>query len=92
MARECTGHRVVRVALCISTKLFVLYILLISAVVVTVHFFCYSVKLPLSRPMSFCCLLSILPSTPAGQGGIERMCGPLLPITAKLQQLINMSS
>jgi len=49
-ARECAGHRAVRVALCIS--LFVLYILFISIVVVTVPFVCCSVKLPLSRPTS----------------------------------------
>jgi len=57
-AEERTGHRVVRVALCIS--LFVLCILLISVIVVTVPFLCCSVKLPLSLPTSFCLFLSVL--------------------------------
>ena len=74
-ARERTGHRVVRAALCIL--LFVLYILLISIVVVTVHFIFCSVKLPLSRPTSFCLFLSILLPTPATGGAIERPRGPV---------------
>ena len=42
----------VRVALCVL--LFVLCVLLIRIIVVTVPFVCCSVKLPLSRPTSFC--------------------------------------
>jgi len=48
--------------------LFVLCILLISIIVVPVPFVCCSVKLPLSRPTSFCLFLSILLRTPA-EGG-----------------------
>jgi len=70
---------------CIS--LFVLHILLIIIVVVTVHFVCCSFKLLLSRPISYCLFLSILLPTPVGGGGTERLCGPLLPNTAKLQQM-----
>jgi len=40
------GHRVVRVALCVS--LFVFYILLICIVVITVHFIYCPAKLPVS--------------------------------------------
>jgi len=65
-----------RVALCIL--LFVLCILLISIVVVPVPFVCCSVKLPLSRPTSFCLFLSILLPTPAGGGAIEQPIGPIL--------------
>jgi len=46
VAREHSGHQVVRVALCIL--LFVLCILLISVIAVTVRFVCCSIKLPLS--------------------------------------------
>ena len=52
VAREHTGHWMVRVSLCIS--LLVLYILLISIVLVTVCFVCCSVKLPFSQPKGFC--------------------------------------
>jgi len=45
---------------------FVLCIPLICIVVVPVPFVCCSVKLPLSRPSSFCLFLSILLRTPAG--------------------------
>jgi len=51
-----------------SVVQFVLCILLICIVVVTVHFVCCSVKLPLSRPISFCLFLSILLRTPEGGG------------------------
>jgi len=47
---------------------FVLCFLLICIVVVAVPFGCCSVKLPLSRPTSFCLFLSILLRTPAGGG------------------------
>ena len=47
---------------------FVLCILLICIVVVTVPFVYCSVKLPLSRPTSFCLFLSILLRTLAGGG------------------------
>jgi len=66
-AREHAGHQAVRVALCIL--LFVSYILLICIVFVTVPFVSCSVKLLLSRPMSFCLFLSILLPTPGGRGG-----------------------
>jgi len=59
-------QQAVRVALFFC--LFVLCILLICIVVVTVPFLCCSVKLPLSRPTSFCLFLSILLCTPAGGG------------------------
>jgi len=62
----------------------VLYILLISIIVVIVHLFCCSVKLPLSRPMIFCLFfLSILLPTPAGGQAIEQPHGPLLLARAK---------
>jgi len=51
-----------------SAVRFVLCILLICIVVVTVPSVCCSVKLPLSRPTSFCLFLSILLCTPAGEG------------------------
>jgi len=66
VAREHVGHWAVRVTLCIS--LFVLYILLMSIIVITVHFVHCSVKLPLSLPTSFCLFLSILLPNPAGEG------------------------
>jgi len=60
----------VRVALCVLR--FVLCILLIGIVVVVpVPFVCCSVKLPLSRPTSFCLFLSILLRTPAVKGAAE---------------------
>ena len=59
---------------------FVLCILLICIVVVTVPFVCCSVKLPLSRPTSFCLFLSILLHTPAGGGAAAwRFCCPPQP-------------
>jgi len=82
MALELVGHRVVRVALSVSW--FVLYIL-ICIVVVTVPFVWCSVRLPLSRPTSFCLFPSILLPTPAGGGAAERLRGPLALATAKLQ-------
>jgi len=84
VAQEHAGHWAVRVALCIS--LFVLYTLLISTTVVTVHFACCSAKPPLSRSTSFCLFLCIFLPTPLGGGAIEQPCGPFLPATAKLQQ------
>jgi len=68
-AQECVGHRAVGVALGILQ--FILCILLFSTVVLTVCFVCCSVKLPLSRPTSFCLFLSVLLPTPAGGGAIE---------------------
>ena len=47
---------------------FILYFLLICIVVVIVHFSCCSVKLPLSRPTSFCLFISIFLRSPAGGG------------------------
>ena len=47
---------------------FVLCVPLFCIFVVTVPFVCCSVKLPLSRPTSFCLFLSILLRTPAGGG------------------------
>jgi len=76
-ARERVGCGAVRVALCIL--LFVLYIILIGIIDVTVHLICCSVKLPLSRPVSFCLFLSILLPTPVGGVATERPRGPLLP-------------
>jgi len=61
-------RRAVRVTICVLQFCFVFYILLIGIIVVTVPFFCCSVKLPLSRPTSFCLFLSILLRTPAGRG------------------------
>ena len=52
---------------------FVLCFLLICTVVAPVPFVCCSVKLPLSRPTSFCLFLSILFRTPAG-GGVAAWC------------------
>jgi len=66
-AQECMGHRVVRVALCIS--LFVLYTLLISIVFVIVCFICCSAKLPLPRPTSFLPFSSHYPPHPSGGEG-----------------------
>jgi len=86
MAQEHTGHQAMRVALSIS--LFVLYIL-ISIVVVAVPFICFSVKLPLSQPTSFCLFPSILHPTRAGGGAIKRPRGPLLLATAKPQHLLH---
>ena len=53
-------------------------------------FVCCSVKLPLSRPTSFCLFLSIVLPTPVGGGTIERPSGPFFAghsqtITALLQ-------
>ena len=54
---------------------FVLYIPVICIVVVAVPSVCCSVKLPLSRPTSFCLFLSILLRTPAGGGAVAcRFC------------------
>jgi len=54
---------------------FVLCFLLICIVVVPVPFVCCSVKLPLSRPTSFCLFLSILLCTPAAGGAAAwRFC------------------
>jgi len=54
---------------------FVLCFLLICTVVVPVPFVCCSVKLPLSRPTSFCLFLSILLHTPARGGAAAwRFC------------------
>ena len=47
---------------------FVLCFLLICIIVVPVPFVCCSVKLPLSRPTSFCLILSLLLCTPVGGG------------------------
>ena len=47
---------------------FVSCFLLICIIVVPIPFDCCSVKLPLSRPTSFCLFLSILLRTPAGGG------------------------
>ena len=66
-------------------SLFVLYILLISIVVVTIHFVCCCVKLPLSWLTSPCLFLSILLLIPRQGGAIEWPLGPLLLATAKLQ-------
>jgi len=55
-----------RAALCVVQ--FVLCFLLICTIVVTVPLVCCSVKLPLSRPTSFCLFLSILLRTQAGGG------------------------
>ena len=52
---------------------FVLCLLLICIVVVTVPFVCCFVKLPLSRPTSFCLFLSILLLTLVG-GGAAAWC------------------
>ena len=83
-AWEHAGHRVVRVALCIS--LFVLYILLPSFLLLLFAPFAVLLNCPYPDPRVFCLFLSILLPTPAGGGAIERPCGPLLPATAKLQQ------
>ena len=54
---------------------FVLCFLLICIVVVPVPFVCHSVKLPLSRPTSFCLFLSILLRKPTGGGAaVWRFC------------------
>jgi len=52
---------------------FVLCFLLIGIVVAAVPSVCCSVKLPLSRPTSFCLVLSILLHTP-GLGGVATWC------------------
>ena len=65
-------QRAVRVALCIS--LFFLCILLISIVVVAVPFVCCSVKLPLSRPTSFCLFLSFLQRGRGGRAAAWPFC------------------
>jgi len=67
---------------------FVLCIPLICIVVVAVPFVCCSVKLPLSRPTSFCLFLSILLRPPGrGRGGHVAL---LLPVAAKPEQYPNM--
>jgi len=59
---------------------FVSCFLLICIVVVAVPFICCSVKLPLSRPTSFCLFLSILLRTPAvGGAAAWRFCCRLQP-------------
>ena len=59
----------------LSAVCFVLCIPLICIVVVPVPFVCCSIKLPLSRPTSFCLFLSILLRTPAGRGAVTwRFC------------------
>jgi len=63
-----TLRRAVRVAPCVLLFCFLLCILLICIIVVPVPFVCCSVKLPLSRPTSFCLFLSILLRTLAGEG------------------------
>jgi len=60
---------------------FVSYFLLICIVVVTVPSVCCSVKLPLSRPTSFCLFLSILLRTLAG--GRAAVWRFLLPAAAE---------
>ena len=50
---------------------FVLCFLLICIFVVPVPFVYCSVKLPLSRPTSFCLFLSILLRTPAERGAVK---------------------
>ena len=70
----------VRVALCVL--LFVLCILLICIIIFTVPFVCCSVKLPLSRPTSFCLFSFYSPPHPSGQRGGR--VALLLPATAKL--------
>jgi len=53
----------------------VLCIPLFCTVVIPVPFVCCSVKLPLSRPTSFCLFLSILLRTPVGGGAATwRLC------------------
>jgi len=74
VARECTGHQVVRVSLCIL--LFVLYIVLISIVVVTVLLVCCSVKLPLSQPTSFLPFSFHFPPHPSGGTGNRATAWP----------------
>jgi len=77
-AQEHAGHWVVRVALCMPR--FVLYILI--SVVLTVHFLCCSVKLPLSQPTSFAFFFRFA-SPPQGGEAIEQPRGPLLLARAK---------
>jgi len=80
MAQECAGHQAVRDSCSVYSLSF--YIL-ISIVVVTVHFLCCSVKLSLSRPTSFTFFFCVLLPTPAGEGMLERPRGPWLPAGAK---------
>jgi len=51
-AGESAGHQAVRES-CSVHSIDFLYILLLSIVVINVRFLCCSVKLPISRPMSF---------------------------------------
>jgi len=67
---HCGGGRGERLCCAVC---FVLCIPLSCIVVVPVTFVCCSVKLPLSRPTSFCLFLSILLRTPAG-GGAAAWC------------------
>ena len=62
-APECTA-----VEAALGVVWFVLCILLTRVIVVTIPLVCCSVKLPLSRPTSFCLFLSILLRTLVGRG------------------------
>jgi len=75
-AWKCAGHRVLRVALCIS--LFVLCILIISIVVVAVHFVCCSDRLPLSRSTSFLPVSFHSPPHPSGGRGNRATVWPFV--------------
>jgi len=79
VARE--GRVVVRSERAVLFCGFVLCNPLIRPTVVTVPFVCCSVKLPLSRPTSFCLFISILLHTPAGGRGEAawRFCCQLQP-------------
>jgi len=68
LSRGSGGRSVGRGGRLCCAECFVLFILLICTVVVTVPSVCCSVKLPLSRPTSFCRFLSILLRTVAGGG------------------------
>ena len=84
--RSVWQQRAVRAALCVL--LFVLCIL-ICIVVVTVPFVSCSVKLPLSRPTSFCLFLSILLHTPAGGGAAAwPLCCWLQPNYDKFEKFL----
>jgi len=69
---------------------FVLCIPLFCIVVVPVPFVCCSVKLPLSRPTSFCLFLSILLRTAAGGEGWP--CGTFAANCSQTRTLKNVSS
>jgi len=77
--RVCFAGSVLRFVLCNP---------LFCIVVVTVPFVCCSVKLPLSRPSSFCLFLSILPCTPAGGGAAAwHFCCRLQPKPEHIKKL-----